>query len=229
MSIFVGVNASLAEPSHGLAMHGEPAVPAGFTHLPYANPDAPKGGEIVYGVRGTFDSLNPFIVKSATTSARGIWDSAYGHTVLESLMFRSRDEGFTLYGLLAETVEVDDDRTFIEFQLRPEAKFSDGKPVRPEDVIFTMNLLAENGRPTYASRMGKVEKLERVEPNGVRFTFNEKADRELPLLMGMIPIFPEHATDAETFDQTTLTPPVGSGPYLIEEVKPNERIVYVKR
>ncbi|MEN0088802.1 MAG: extracellular solute-binding protein, partial [Pseudomonadota bacterium] len=218
-----------AEPSHGLAMHGEPAVPAGFTHLPFANPDAPKGGELVYGVGGTFDSLNPFIVKSATTSARGIWDSSYGHTVLESLMFRSRDEGFTLYGLLAETVEVDDDRTFIEFQLRPEAKFSDGKPVRPEDVIFTMDLLAKHGRPTYASRMGKVAKLELAEPNGVRFTFNEKADRELPLLMGMIPIFPEHATDVETFDQTTLTPPVGSGPYLVDEVKPNERIVYKKR
>jgi peptide/nickel transport system substrate-binding protein len=220
---------ALAEPKHGIAMHGEPAVEAGFTHLPFANPDAPKGGEIVYGVRGTFDSLNPFIVKSATTSARGIWDSSYGHTILESLLFRSRDEGFTLYGLLAETVETDDDRTFIEFQLRPEAKFSDGMPVRPEDVIFTMNLLAENGRPTYASRMGKVAKLEKVEPNGVRFTFNEKADRELPLLMGMIPIFPEHATDVEAFGETTLTPLVGSGPYLVKEVKPNERIVYERR
>ncbi|MEO0635543.1 MAG: extracellular solute-binding protein [Pseudomonadota bacterium] len=229
LSLAVAATSANAQPSHGLSMHGEPAVPAGFTHLPYANPDAPKGGEIVYGVRGTFDSLNPFIVKSATTSARGIWDSAYGHTVLESLLFRSRDEGFTLYGLLAETVETDEDRTFIEFQLRPEAKFSDGKPVRPEDVIFTMNLLTEKGRPTYARRMDKVAKLERVEPNGVRFTFNEKADRELPLLMGMIPIFPENATDAETFDQTTLTPPVGSGPYLVSEVKPNERIVYTKR
>ena len=126
-------------------MHGEPALPADFDHLPYANPDAPKGGRITYGFVGTFDSLNPFIVKG--TSPRGLWDETLGRNVWESLLTRNRDEPFSLYGLLAESVDVPDDRSWVEFTLRPEAKFADGEPVKPEDVIFTVELLQEKGRP----------------------------------------------------------------------------------
>ncbi len=218
-----------AEPSHGIAMHGRPALPADFTHLPYANPDAPKGGAIRYGVIGNFVSLNQFIVKAASSSARGIWDSVAGLNVFEPLLHRSRDEPFTLYGLLAETVETDAARTFVEFHLREQARFADGAPVTPEDVLFSIRLLGEKGRPFYRSRWGKIASAEKVGERGVRFTFNEKADRELPLLLGMMPIFPKHAIDEATFDQTTLKPMFGSGPYTITDVRPGERIEFTLR
>ncbi|HET7413895.1 MAG TPA: ABC transporter substrate-binding protein, partial [Pararhizobium sp.] len=119
---------SFAAPVHAIAMHGEPALPPDFQHFPYVNPDAPKGGEISYGVVGTFDSLNPFILKSMRTTARGLWDPEFGHLVYETLMQRSDDEPFTLYGLLAKSVEMDADRTFIQFNLNPKARWSDGVP-----------------------------------------------------------------------------------------------------
>ena len=153
---------AFAEPKHGLAMHGDPQLPAGFSNLPYANPNAPKGGRLVYGVYGTFDSLNPFILKSIRTGARGLWDPVFGNLVFESLMMRSRDEPFTLYGLLAEKVEVPDDRSWMEFHLNPKAKFSDGEPVKVSDVLFTFNLLKEKGRPPYFSRMKQVKKMEQT-------------------------------------------------------------------
>src|SRR5688500_18213435 len=135
---------ALAEPSHGIAMHGEPALQADFPHFPYVNPDAPKGGRIDYAVQGTFDSLNPFIVQG--DASRGLFDAAFGNTVFDTLMMRSRDEAFSLYPLLAEKVETDAERTFVEFTLDPRAKFSDGKPVTPEDVIFTLELLRDKAR-----------------------------------------------------------------------------------
>ncbi|MDQ0558253.1 peptide/nickel transport system substrate-binding protein [Rhizobium mesoamericanum] len=220
-------SAALAQPVHGIAMHGEPALPADFKHLPYVNPDVKKGGKISYGVVGTFDSLNPFILKSMRTTARGMWDPEYGNLVFETLMLRSRDEPFTLYGLLAESVEWDDDRTFIQFNLNPAAKWSDGQPVTPEDVIFTLNLLKEKGRVPFSTRLNAVEKMEKVGDHGVRFTFNDKADREFPLILaGSTPILPKHATDPETFDRSSLTPPIGSGPYKIKSLKPGESITF---
>ena len=123
-------------PTHAIAMHGKPALDADYKHFPYVNPDAPKGGIMRYGVFGTFDSLNPFIVKGA--AARGIWDFSAGYNVFEALLHRNRDEPFTLYGLLAEKVITDDDRTFIEFHINPKAKFADGKPVLAEDVLFSI-------------------------------------------------------------------------------------------
>ncbi|CCM75658.1 extracellular solute-binding protein [Rhizobium mesoamericanum] len=220
-------SAALAQPVHGIAMHGEPALPADFKHLPYVNPDVTKGGKISYGVVGTFDSLNPFILKSMRTTARGMWDPEYGNLVFETLMLRSRDEPFTLYGLLAESVEWNDDRTFIQFNLNPAAKWSDGQPVTPEDVIFTLNLLKEKGRVPFSTRLNAVEKMEKVGDHGVRFTFNDKADREFPLILaGSTPILPKHATDPDTFDRSSLTPPIGSGPYKIKSLKPGESITF---
>ncbi|MCA0256467.1 MAG: extracellular solute-binding protein [Proteobacteria bacterium] len=224
LSLISGIAA--AEPLHGIAMHGEPALPAGFTHFPYVNPDVKKGGRITYGVVGTFDNLNPFILKSMRTTARGMWDPQYGNLVFESLMQRSRDESFSLYGLLAETVEWDEDRTFIQFNLNPKARWADGQPVTPDDVIFTFELLRDKGRVPFSKRLDLVSNLEKVGEHSVRFTFNDKADRETPLIIALAPVLPKHAIDAATFDQSTLTPPLGSGPYKIKAVKPGERITF---
>lgn len=217
-----------AEPVHGIAMHGEPALGADYTHFPYVNPEVKKGGRINYGVVGTFDSLNSFVLKGMRTTARGIWDPEYGNLFYESLMSRSSDEPFSLYGLLAETVEWDEDRTFIQFNLNPKARWHDGKPVTADDVIFSFNLLQEKGRPPYNKRLAVVEKMEKVGDNSVRFTFNDKANRETPLILAMSPILPQHAVDPAKFDQTSLEIPVGSGPYKIKSIKPGEKIVYAR-
>lgn len=220
--------AARAEPRHGIAMHGEPALPPDFQHLPYANPDAPKGGRITYGNVGTFDSMNPFIVMG--TSPRGVWDETYGRNVWESLLTRNRAEPFALYGLLAESVETPSDRSWVEFTIRPEARFADGEPVKPEDVIFTVELLREKGRPPTRPMLARaVERVEKVGERGVRFTFTAGGDRELPLLIGLMAILPKHAIDPATFDRTTLTPPLGSGPYAVESVDPGRGIVLRRR
>ncbi|WEX11901.1 extracellular solute-binding protein [Chelativorans sp. AA-79] len=207
-------------------MNGEPALPADFTHFPYANPEAPKGGEITYCVVGNFDNLNPFILKSMRTTARGVVDTIFGNFVFEPLMRRNGSEPFSLYGLLAESVEMDEDRTFAEFHLNPNAKWSDGEPVTPEDVIFTYETFAQKGRPPYSSRMARIEKIEKTGAHSVRFTFNEQSDREFPLVVALTPVIPAHAFDQETFDQTTLKPVIGSGPYVIDQVAPGQRIVF---
>ena len=218
----------VAQTTHGISMHGQPALPAGFTHLPYVNPAAPKGGRITYGVRGNFNNLNPFIIKSIRTTARGVWDVSFGNLVYESLLFRSRDEAFTLYGLLAESVETGPDRKWVEFQMNPKARFSDGAPVTVDDVIFTFNLLKEKARPPYSSRMKFVTSMKKIGERGVRINFNDEADRELALLFGMMPILPKHATDADNFDKTTLKPQVGSGPYIVTKVNPDESITFTR-
>ncbi|RIY01650.1 ABC transporter substrate-binding protein [Aureimonas flava] len=210
-------------------MQGEPKLAADFDHFPYADPSAPKGGRMVYGVFGDFDNLNPVSVRGALTTARGIFgDTEFGNLVYEPLMQRSADEAFTLYPLIAKTVETDDERSFVEFQLDPAARFSDGRPIRPEDVIATTELLKVQGsvRPQYSNWLSKVARIERAEPNGVRFTFNDKADRELPLLLAGLPVLPADAFDATTIAQTTIRTPVGSGPYLVDRVEPGQRIVY---
>lgn len=215
-----------AEPLHGISMHGKPALPADYTHFPYANPDAPKGGKIAYGVVGTFDSLNPFILKSMRTRARGIIDPEYGNLYYDTLMQRSRDEAFTMYGLLAETVEWDEERTYLQFNLNPNARWHDGKPVTADDVIFTFEVLRDHGRPPYNRRLNRVEKMEKISDLSVKFTFNEKSNREFPLILGLMPILPKHDTDPEGFDTSTMDIPVGSGPYKIKEVRPGESITY---
>ncbi len=218
--------AQQVEPTYAIAMHGDPALPADYTHFDYANADAPKGGDVTYCVIGSFDNLNPFIIKSLRTTARGIIDAIFGNLVFEPLMTRNANEPFTLYGLLAKSVEMPQDRSWIEFHLDPDAKWSDGQPVTPEDVLFTYRVYTEKGRPPYSSRMDRVAKLEKTGPHSVRFTFNDKADREFPLIIALTPILPEHAFDFDTFDQTTLKPLIGSGPYVVDQVTPGERIVF---
>ncbi|RYC17250.1 extracellular solute-binding protein [Ciceribacter ferrooxidans] len=226
--LFLGFSGlAQAEPVHGIAMHGQVALPADYTHFPYVNPQVKKGGKISYGVVGTFDSLNPFVIKGMRTTARGVWDPEYGNLFYEALMQRSSDEPFSLYGLLAESVEWDEERSFIQFNLNPKAHWHDGKPVTAEDVIFSFKLLAEKGRPPYNKRLDVVSKMEQVGERSVRFTFNEKANRETPLILALsMPILPKHAVDPATFEQTSLAIPVASGPYKIKSIQPGERIVW---
>jgi peptide/nickel transport system substrate-binding protein len=208
-----------AEPVHGLAMHGAPKHAAAFSHFPYVNPDAPRGGRLVLGVHGSFDSLNPFIIRGV--SASGLRDYVY-----ESLMARSGDEPFSLYGLIAESIELPPDRAFITFHLRREAKFSDGQPITPEDVLFSHRVLKEKGWPFHRSHYGKVAKAEKVGERSVRFAFAVAGDREVPLLIGLMPILPSHKLTAETFERTTLEPPVGSGPYAVARVDAGRSVTY---
>src|ERR687885_2264682 len=171
----------------GIAMHGQPALGPGFDHFAYADPAAPKGGRVTYGIVGSFDSLNPFIVKGV--AARGLADGTYGHNVFEPLMARGKDEPFTLYGLVAETVETPEDRSWVEFRLRPEARFSDGRPVTVDDVIFSMEVLRDKGRPNHRSYFAKIARVERTGERSVRFVFGEQ-DREMPLIVGLMPVLP---------------------------------------
>jgi peptide/nickel transport system substrate-binding protein len=207
--------------SYAIAMHGEPALSADFTHMPYVNPNAPKGGRLTWGLLGTFDSLNPFIV-------RGVPVQQIRTYVVESLLARGNDEAFTLYGLLAKSVETDDNRTYVTFHLDPRARFSDGQPVRAEDVVFSLDLLRDHGRPNHRQFYGKVAKAEILDPLTVRFDFGGVEDRELPLILGLMPILPKHATDVATFENTTMTAPVGSGPYRVTAVNPGASVTLTR-
>jgi peptide/nickel transport system substrate-binding protein len=217
----------LAEPSHAIAMHGAPALPADYDHMPYANPDAPKGGRLVQGLQGTFDSLNPLIVRGiAVQQIRGNgFDRGY---VYESLMTRSDDEAFTLYGLLADSVDTDDARSYVTFHLNPQARFSDGQPVSADDVLFSWALLRDHGRPNHRQFYSKVAKAEALDRSTVRFDFGGGPDRELSLILGLMPILPRHATNVATFEETSLAPPVGSGPYRVTAVKPGASVTFTR-
>jgi peptide/nickel transport system substrate-binding protein len=218
-ALLAGCGAGKAEPAHALAMHGDPKHATGFKAFPYVNADAPQGGRVVLGVLGTFDSLNPFII-------RGVSASGMRDYVFESLLARSADEPFSLYGLVAESVEVPADRSSVTFHLRREARFADGRSITPEDVLFSFHLLREKGWPYHRSHYGKVAKAEKIGEASIRFTFAAAGDREAPLLLGLMPILPQHALTPETFEQTTLTPPLGSGPYKVERVEAGRSIAY---
>jgi peptide/nickel transport system substrate-binding protein len=206
------------EPSHAIAMHGSPALAPGFSHFRYVDPDAPKGGRLVASIVGSFDSLNPLIVKGlAFEHVRGY--------VIESLTARGFDEPFTLYGLLAQTVETDAARSYVTFGLDPRAKFSDGHSVTAEDVIFSWQLLRDKGRANYRAYYAKVRSAEAVDNRAVRFDLTGADDRELPLILGLMPILPEHATDPSSFDQTSFAPPLGSGPYVVADVRAGDSVL----
>ena len=220
-----GSPCSAAE-SYAIAMHGSPALPANFTHLPYFNPDAPKGGRLVWGVLGTFDSLNPMIVRGIAVQPVRSFSYERGY-VIESLMARGENEPFTLYGLLAKTVETDDARSYVTFHLDERARFSDGKPVTAEDVLFSWELLRDHGRQ-HRQYYSKVARAEALDSLTVRFDLAGANDRELPLILGLMPVLPKHAVDPATFEETTLTPPIGSGPYRITAVKPGASVTFTR-
>ncbi|MBN8186499.1 ABC transporter substrate-binding protein [Salipiger thiooxidans] len=210
-----------AEPQHGIAMYGEPALPPDFDHLPYANPGAPTGGRLVMGETGSFDSLNPHILKGTVP-----WQLLF--LAYESLMGRSWDEPFTLYGLLAESVETGPNREWVEFTLRPEAHFSDGSPVTIEDVMWSYETLGTEGHPRYRGTWSQIESMEQTGPRSIRFTFNTD-DRELALIIGMRPIMKKAQWDGRDFASSGLdVVPVTSAPYVIESYEAG-RYVTLKR
>jgi peptide/nickel transport system substrate-binding protein len=204
---------------HGIAMHGEPALPANFEHLPYANPDAPKGGRLKLAFQGTFDSLNPFNLKAGST-AQGL-----NTNVFETLMARSFDEPFTLYGLIAQSIETDAARSYVIFHIDPRARFSDGQPITSADVAFTFDLLKQKGRPQQRAAYGQVHDIETPDPLTVRYNLQGLDDREMPLILALMPVLPRHAVDPASFDETSLSIPVGSGPYKITDIKPGEQLI----
>ncbi|CUH53772.1 extracellular solute-binding protein [Shimia marina] len=207
--VILGVQAQ-AEPRHGIAMYGDPALPADFTALPYANPDAPKGGRIITGNSGSFDSLNPFVRKGTVP-----WQLRF--FAYESLMGRNWGEPFALYGLLAESIETAEDRSWVEFTLREEARFSDGAPVTVEDVIWSYETLGTVGHPRYLGFWQQVEKIEATGPRSVRLTFNTD-NRELALIAGLRPILQKAQFDGKVFEDITLQDvPIGTAPYVISD------------
>ncbi|MFZ5751226.1 MAG: extracellular solute-binding protein [Pseudomonadota bacterium] len=207
---------SLAEPRHGIAMYGEPALPPDFVSLPYANPDAPKGGRVVLAEVGTFDSLNPYTLKGTAPWGLGL------HTV-ETLMARSIDEPFTLYGLLAESVETDPARSWVEFTLREGARFSDQSPVTVEDVIWSFETLGTKGAPRYRGAWAKVAGIAQTGPRSLRITF-KVPDRELPLLMGLRPVLKKAQYAGRDFAEVADEAPIGSGAYVVDRVDPGRSI-----
>ena len=201
-------------------MYGDPALPPDFVSLPHVNPDAPKGGRIVFGESGSFDSMNPFILK-------GRAPAGLSPLTVETLLGRSYDEPFTLYGLLAESITTDADRTYAEFTLREEARFSDGAPVTVEDVLWSFETLGTLGNPRYHTAWNKIGAAEITGPRTVRFTFNTK-DRELPLILGLRPILQKAQWQGKTFDDSTLETPIGSGPYVVAGFDTGKYVSYKK-
>lgn len=210
-----------ATAAHAISMQGDPAWGANFTAPTYSNADAPKGGQLTQGVLGTFDSLNPFIVK-------GLPAANMRSYVIESLLARGYDEPFTLYGLLADSVETDAARTYVTFTIHPAARFSDGKKVTAEDVVFSFGLLRDKGRPLFGIYYGKVAKAEAIDTRTVRFDLSGADDRELPLILGLMPVLAKHAIDTAKFEDTTFEPLLGSGPYRITAVRPGETVTFTR-
>lgn len=204
--------------AHGMAMHGDMKYGPDAPHFDYVNPDAPKGGEIRLGAIGTFDNFNPYIIKGNAAAGLGL--------LYVPLSIQSEDEPFTEYGQLAEKMETPPDRSWVAFTLRQEARWSDGKPITADDVIFTLNILREKGLPFFRAYYGSVDKAERISEREVKFLFKGETNLELPLILGQMPVLPRHYWEGREFDRTTLEQPVSSGPYRIKSFEPGRFIAY---
>ncbi|SEH56002.1 extracellular solute-binding protein [Magnetospirillum fulvum] len=223
LGLFVSAASRAAEapvPVHGAAMHGAPKYPADFTHFDYVNPNAPKGGEIRLAETGGWDSFNPFTVKGEAPSGADL--------PFETLMIESADEPFSEYGLLAETIEFPADRSWVAFTLRPKARWHDGKPITADDVVFSFDILKTKGHPRYRFYYAAVDKVEKVAERKVRFTFKPGDNRELPLILGQLPVLPKHYWKGRDFAATTLEPPLGSGPYKAGPFETGRTVTWVR-
>ena len=207
-----------ASPGHGLAMHGSPKYPADFTHFDYVNPDAPKGGSVTLATIGSFDSLNPFIIQGSPAAGLGL--------VFDTLAARSEDEAFTKYGLIAQSVETPQDRSWVTFRLNKQARFHDGHPVTAEDVVFSFNSLVEHGQPLYRSYYGNVKSIETPDDHTVTFHFKPGENRELPLILGELFVLPKHWWEGRDFTKSSLGIPLGSGPYRVLDFEPGRHIAF---
>ncbi len=208
-----------ARVSHGIAMHGAPALPADFRHFPYVNPDARKGGRLSVAFQGTFDGLNPYNLR-AGSAAQGL-----AGNVFQTLMTRSLDEPFTLYGLIAQSIETDEARSHVVFRLDRRAKFSDGAPITADDILFTFDLLKTRGRPQQRIAYALVRSIVAEDSWTVRYDLTGADDRELPLTLALMPVLPKHKTNVERFSDSSLDIPIGSGPYRIASIKPGEEMI----
>lgn len=214
-----------APPIHGLAMFGEPAYGPDFTHFDYTNPDAPKGGTITLEDSSGFDNFNPYILRGTPPGGLTYLGS---NLIFESLMVEAEDEPFTKYGRLAESFEVPEDRSWIAFNLNPKARFHDGTPVTAEDVVWSFDTLTKEGAPIYASYWADVEEIRAINDHRVLYTFKTTQNKELPLIVGQMPVLPKHFWEGRDFAEPLTEPPVGSGPYRIESFEFGRSITYVR-
>jgi microcin C transport system substrate-binding protein len=204
--------------AHAFSMYGDLKYPAGFPHFQYVNPEAPKGGDVKLAAIGTFDTLNPFVLKGVPAAGIG--------GVFDTLTVSSDDEPFSQYGLIAETIEIPADRSWVAFTLRPQARFHDGSPITVEDVIWTFDALKTKGRPFYRAYYAQVTKAEKVGERKVRFLFGPGDNRELPLIVGQLPVLSRAYWSQRDFEKTTLEPPLGSGAYRVESLDPGRSVTY---
>ena len=208
-----------AAPQHALTLYDEaPRYPADFSHFEYVNPDAPKGGTLRLSGFGGFDSLNPYISRGTSADQLGL--------IYDTLTFHALDEPFTEYGLVAESMEKADDGSWVRFTLRPEARFHDGVAITADDVVFTFNTLIEHGAPFYRAYYGDVDRVVADNPQSVTFHFKHTGNRELPPVLGQLPVLPKHYWQGRDFSKGSLEPPLGSGPYRIGQVRPGRSISF---
>ncbi len=205
-------------PTHAIAMHGEPKYGPDFPHFEYVNPAAPKGGQVRLAAIGSFDSLNPFIIKGEAAAGIG--------SLYDSLTVASADEPFTRYGLLAESMELAEDRSWIVYTLREGARWHDGRPVTVDDVVFTFDLVRREGEPQIRFYYRDIAAIEKLDARRVKFVFANTGNRELPLIVGEQAILPRHFWEGRDFSKTTLEPPLGSGPYRVDSLEAGRFIVY---
>ncbi len=224
--------------SNAIAVLGKPALPPDFPYFPYVDPNAPKGGDVTLASIGSYDSFNPFILRGTATGGMvSPWvtlpggsgsGSSVGH-VWESLLTSSADEMDSGYGHLAQTIELPADKMWVAFELRPEAKFSDGTPVTAEDVAWTYRTLLDQGRPSFRIQMADVKDVEVEGPRRVVFHFKSNENRELPLILGELPVLPEHFFAGRDFTKPLTDPPIGSGPYRISNFELGRSVTYERR
>ena len=212
------VCANEKEANHAFAMHGQPKYDKNFGHFEYVNPNAPKGGKLINEAMGTFDSFNSFILKGVKAAGLGL--------IYDALMVGSSDEAFTNYGLIAESVVVPEDRSWVSFNLNPDAKWHDGRSISVEDVIWTFNTLISKGHPSFKVYYRDVKSVEKTGAKQVTFRFPESTNRELPLILGQMSVLPKHYWEDKEFKKTTLKPPLGSGAYRIKEFEAGRSISY---
>jgi ABC-type oligopeptide transport system substrate-binding subunit len=211
-----------ARADHAIAMHGTPRYPAGFKNFDYVNPDAPKGGDLKMSQNGTFDNLNSLVITGNTVAGL----DGYDQVIYDQLMRRAWNEPFTLYGLVAESVDIAPDRSWIVFHLNKNARFHDGVPMTAEDVKFTFDSYKKYGHPVRRRVYGLVKDVTITDPHTIKFTFGEGYDRESVMILALMQVLPKHYWEKHDISKTTLEPPLGSGPYKIRSVDPGRKIVY---